>query len=346
MSELTKVNASEFGLNENQSSEILKGLDQIINERTVLEKQYSEVIQLEITEKNIPLFKSLRLQISKNRTQGINKWHAANKEFYLRGGQFVDAIKRKEIAENERMESNLLENEKYFENLEAQRLKDLQEKRESELSKFVEDASERDLSGMDVDVWAAFIEVKKNEFNTRIEAEKKTETERIEKEKAEAEERLRIKEENDRLKKEAEEAEAKRIVEEAARKKEEEKRQAEAKAQAEKLEAEKRKAQQEFEAKLKAEREEKERIEKQDREKREKLEAEIQAEKDRKELEAKKEAELVEAELSKGDAEKVKDLIKDLETLKTKYSFKSVANIKKYNDTKVLIDKVINHIKK
>jgi hypothetical protein len=52
------------------------------------------------------------------------------------------------------------------------------------------------------------------------------------------------------------------------------------------------------------------------------------------------------AELSKGDADKVKDLISDLEVLKNKYSFKSAKSNKMYQDVNVLIDKVINHITK
>jgi len=54
----------------------------------------------------------------------------------------------------------------------------------------------------------------------------------------------------------------------------------------------------------------------------------------------------LEAELNKGDAAKVKDLIADLESLKTKYSFKSAKNKKMYSDVNLLIDKVINHIHK
>ncbi|MCP4987282.1 MAG: hypothetical protein GY928_14885 [Colwellia sp.] len=80
--------------------------------------------------------------------------------------------------------------------------------------------------------------------------------------------------------------------------------------------------------------------------KREKLEAELKA-KEEAELKAKQEEEArKQAELNKGDAAKVKDLISELETLKTKYSFKSAKNNKMYSDVGLLIDKVVNHIKK
>ena len=52
------------------------------------------------------------------------------------------------------------------------------------------------------------------------------------------------------------------------------------------------------------------------------------------------------AELNKDDAVKIQDLINDLTVLKTKYTFKSKSNQKKYEDVGILIEKVINHIKK
>lgn len=90
-----------------------------------------------------------------------------------------------------------------------------------------------------------------------------------------------------------------------------------------------------YEAKLKTERDERERVQKE-------LEAKAEAERKAKEAEEAR----IQSELNKGDAAKVKDLIHDLETLKTKYSFKSAKNKKMYADVSVLIDKVINHIKK
>ena len=51
-------------------------------------------------------------------------------------------------------------------------------------------------------------------------------------------------------------------------------------------------------------------------------------------------------ELNKDDAAKVKDLISDLQELKTKYSFMSESNQKMYSSVGVLLSKVVEHIKK
>ena len=53
----------------------------------------------------------------------------------------------------------------------------------------------------------------------------------------------------------------------------------------------------------------------------------------------------LQAELNKGDADKVNDLIADLEVLKTKYAFKSAKNKKMYAEVGVLLDKIVGHIK-
>lgn len=66
-----------------------------------------------------------------------------------------------------------------------------------------------------------------------------------------------------------------------------------------------------------------------------------------KELERIKEAERQrQAELNKGDEDKMKDLISDITALKTKYNFKSKYNKRMYNDFGYLVDKIINRIKK
>lgn len=95
----------------------------------------------------------------------------------------------------------------------------------------------------------------------------------------------------------------------------------------------KQKEEEEKEAQLKKEREERARLERENKERIEKEEKEKEAEQAR-----------IQAELTKGDSDKVIDLVKDLNNLKTKYSFKSKKNQKMYVDVSMLLDKIINHI--
>ena len=80
--ELVKVKASDYGLDETKAQEITKGLKTILEEREVLKEQYKECISLEITPESILRYKEVRLMIRDNRTKGIEVWHK-NKRYIL-----------------------------------------------------------------------------------------------------------------------------------------------------------------------------------------------------------------------------------------------------------------------
>ena len=249
MENLTTIEAKNYGIEETRANELIGNLPQIQEERNVLQEQYREVIKLDIEETNTSkIAKELRLKIVKNRTQGIGVWHKTTKDFFLKGGQFVDAIKRKEEAVNIQMEETLEQIEKYAENKEKERLAKLQADRLELISPYLENIFGLDLAIMSDEMFENFLIGSKQKHEAKIEAEK-LESERIEKERlAEIERQKAIEDENIRLKKEAEE-----------------------KKKALELE---RKAQAEKEAKLKAEADAKLKAE---REAKEKLEAEIKA---------------------------------------------------------------------
>lgn len=250
---IIKVNYEEFGIEPKQANEIIGGLPQILNERSVLEAQFNEVLIMDIEHyETSKKARELRLLIQKNRTQGINAWHKTTKDYFLKGGQFVDAIKRKEVSINERMESDLEAIEKHQEIKEQKRLDELEAKRieiAKELNEFLPfGVSFRLLSDDDFD---KLIQGAKLQKQAKEESDKKAELERIEAERKAEEERKRIFEENERLKKEAlqqqKKIEAERLRIEEERKAEEKKRALELA----KIEAERKKEREEAERKQK-----------------------------------------------------------------------------------------------
>jgi len=312
---------SAYGLEESQAKEITIGLSTIKKERDALIESFENVIQEEISEENIPMFKTLRLQIRDNRTKGIEPWHKSNKAYFLAGGRFVDAIKNREVQVNTRMEDALMSCEKHYEIQEAKKLQELQTKREDLIDEFLFEGEEhREYAKMDDELWRAIFDSKKKAHSDWIKAEKKAEENRVAKEKADEAARIAMIAENEKLKK-----------------------QAEAKAKSDKIEADKRakaeaKVKAVADAKLKKEQDAKQAL-------LDKLKANQEAEAKRLAKEAellKAKADAEQAELSKGDADKVKDLINDLEALKTKYSFKSAKYKKTYLDTGLLIDKIVS----
>ena len=303
------VNPSDYGLDVVKAKEMTNGLSTILGERVILTDAYKEVISMDITKENLSVFKGLRIRIRDNRTKGIESWHKANKSFYLAGGRFVDAIKNKEVIENNRMEKALLGAENHFLNLAKEELAKIQGERVLEISKYVSLDKVIDFSAMDEDVWEAYRDAKKKTYLKQIEIELQVERERQAILQAEKDEQNRIKKENDKLRAEAKEVERlakiesdKRIKEDQEREekaaselkernrlakiesdklvKQQEKEKAKIAADLKQIKAVEDKRFAEFEAKLKKEREASELIKKQETEKRKKLEAELKVKKD------------------------------------------------------------------
>lgn len=133
--ELT-VLAEKFSIDEMEAKRIIGNtLPVIKEERSEYEKQYLDIVKMDIENPETwKLAKELRLKIVKNRTQGFGAWHKTNKEMFLRGGQFVDAIHRTEILLNQKMEEDLREIELHEEKLERKRIDELRNLRINELS--------------------------------------------------------------------------------------------------------------------------------------------------------------------------------------------------------------------
>lgn len=300
------VKAEDFGIEEKQERELLAGLPQIKKERDVLEEQYSKVILLDVEcPDSWKKARELRLLIQKNRTQGINAWHKNAKDYFLKGGQFVDAIKRKESAINERMESQLMEIEKFEEIQRKRKIDELNQKRIQEIEPYSEFVPFGvNLGEMDNEDYTKLFNGAKMQFDAeqerlRVEEAKRIEDERINNLHNERKNRILdlwrfvsdkdqnfgklseeefdtlhadleaaqsdFEKEQERIRKENERLEKERAALEAERKRERE-------------EAYRKKK--ELEEKARKEREEAELKAKKEREEREKLEAKIKAEKE------------------------------------------------------------------
>jgi len=327
----------------------------------------SEAESGEITPELMAKAKRLRLDIGKIRIK-TGKLKDKEKQEARRESKAIQGVHNILVWAVKDKEDKLKEIEKHYERIEEQRIEQLQSERVEALSPYVEDAEERRLGDMDTDVWEAYFNGKKQQYLDRVEAERIAEEERKEKERiaairAEREKQLRpyfqfvpdnhpdfgeledsewedffaemkqakevydkeqekIRKENERLQKEAKKAAEKAKKERKAREKEEAKRKA--------------KEEEEREARQAAEREAKRKQE----ELESKLKAKEEAERKAKEEEEKRK----QAELSKKDSDKIKDLVKSLENIKTSFTFESKNNKAMYKSVGELIDKTINYI--
>lgn len=373
--EIVKIDPKEFGIEDTKAADIQAQFQPMLDKMVELENDYNEVLALPVEEKETAKkARELRLKYMKIRTATLDI-HKKQKAFYLAGGRFVDGWMNAQKFASLGKEEKLEEIEKYAENLEKQRLAELQQSRMEQLAPYeVENLDSLNLSGMADNVWENFLAG----TITNYEAKKKAEQEAREAEEKrlaeEAAERERVRLENERLKKEAEELKALRdarsklispyiqfvgdfnatlelsdeefnaALEQAKTAKAEYDEQQRLKAEAEEAERnrlidEQKKKNIEEAAKRKAAEEQA----KKEREEREAAEKALAAEKQRQaDLEAEAER-LAELELSKGDKDKMKSLIDDLNGLKTKYQFKSKKHKALYDSICELITKTVTY---
>ena len=374
--EIVKIDPKEFGIEDSKAADIAAQFQPMLDKMVELETSYNEVIQMPIEERETAKkARELRLKYMKIRTATLDI-HKKQKAFYLAGGKFVDGWKNAQHFASMGKEEKLEEIEKYAENLEKQRIADLQKSREEQLQPYgVDNVETLNLGVMPDSVWDNFLAGTITNYNAKIQAEKdaaEAEKKRLQEEEAERE---RIRLENEQLRKEAEEREKQIEAEKAALKAirdarseeikpyvsfvadlntllesdeetylsvlNEVKRTAEAKWEADRQKA----AEEEAKRQAEIEAQRKKNIE----EARKRKEAEDAAAKLQKELDDRKrkeeeEAAAKEAELGKGDKAKMESLIKDLNELKTKYSFKSKKHTQIQAATNELISKIVTYI--
>ena len=204
MNDIIKINPSDYGLEDSKASEISAMFKPMLAKMVDLEKEYNEVIKLELSDETCAKAKELRLQYVKTRT-GTAKIHKELKQFYLQGGRFVDGWKNAQLMASQGIEDTLMNIEKHFEILEEKRIAELQETRSREVSRYSDDFDlmPNNLGEMPEDVWSKYLTGAKTLYEVRVEAERKVAEERIAKEKAEAKEREKFRIENELLKQEA-----------------------------------------------------------------------------------------------------------------------------------------------
>ena len=184
---------------------------------------------------------------------------------------------------------------------------------------------------------AAKVESDKRDAAAKVEQDKREATAKKEQESRDKAEAMRVAKE--KAEQEARDAvEAKRIAEE---KKAQDERDRLAKVEADKVLKEKEAS----EAKLAEKQKELERVEAEEKSKREALEAELKAKKDADALAEKQKEDARQAELSKGDGDKIVDLIAAFDSIKESVMFDSAKNKKLFVNVQALCDKVIKYIK-
>lgn len=349
------------GIEVSKSQQIKAIFEPMANMLSQFEASYDTLIGITeetgVTEEIIKQAKRLRLDIGQVRIK-TEKLRIAQKQEYLIAGKAIDGVSNILKWAVTDKENKLKEIENYFIVKEQERLKKLQVSRANQISLYLEDAQTRRLSDMEDDVWEAYFNSKKKEYEDRLEAEKQA---KLEKELRDIQEALRweradiikpyynfFNDENIDLGKITND-EFEIILHNLKTKKSEyDKEQSKTKEENERLkkeiarkEKERKVEKEKNEVKLKNERDANKLIVKAEKVKQDRLEEELKTKEDA-ELKEKQDKEIaIQAELNKDDSDKIKDLMNDLVLLKTKYSFKSDGNKVLHSRVNCLIDSII-----
>lgn len=164
MSQIVKIDPAEYGLTDQTAKNIKAQFLPMLNKMEELEEEYNEIINLPIQSKETQnMAKQLRQKYVKVRT-GTAKIHKEQKDFYLKGGKFVDGWKNAQIMASSDKEERLKEIEEYEIRLEQKRQDDLHEERLSKLAPYIDDSTGLSLGSMPDDVWQAYLTGKKKSF--------------------------------------------------------------------------------------------------------------------------------------------------------------------------------------
>ena len=288
---LVKVSAQDFGLQSTEAAKVEAVFLPMLAKMNELETEFNEIVSLPIEPTTIKKAKELRLRYVKIRT-GTAEIHKGAKEYYRKGGLFVDAWKNAQAFASQGKEQKLEDIEKHFERLEAERKAKLKEERLIKLISLCDTPEMYPLESMSDAAFDHLLNGMKLAKQAKEDSERKAEEDRIAKEKADQEEQERIRLENERLKKEAEIAEIERkrqeqlLEEERAKAEKERKRAVEEKAAIEEAARKEREA---IESKARKEKEAAEALAKAEKEKSMAAQRAIEekARKEREELERK-----------------------------------------------------------
>lgn len=182
--EIVKIDAAQFGIEENKAKEIAAQFQPMLDKMIELETEFNAILERANTEINqsvVSEAKALRLKYVKIRT-GTSDIHKAQKAFYLAGGRFVDGWKNAQEFASQGIESKLEAIEKHFENIEKERIAKLQSERSDALQLYGVDTTHLSLGTMSDEVWDNFFAGTKLNYENRIAAEKKAEAEKLENE--------------------------------------------------------------------------------------------------------------------------------------------------------------------
>jgi len=213
--EMVKVEAQDYGLEQDKAKEIEMGFTPAITALNELKPEFDLIIQQEISPELCLQAGELRKKFVKIRTNTASI-HKSLKAFYLAGGRFVDAWKNKQLTISEQVEGKLKEIEEHYIRIEQAKKEERAKERLVKLQAIENTGEGIDVLNLPDELFATVLKGLETEYKERKQAEAQAEADRIKAEQERIKEDQRIREENQKLKTEAE-AKEKALAEERAK---------------------------------------------------------------------------------------------------------------------------------
>ena len=170
MKEELTIKPETFGLTTEKGISILESFNPKLTELSALQQEYTELIKKEITLELVAEAKVFYKQITTFESS-LNTIHKAEKDFYLQGGRFVDALKNKGIVHSAEMKVKVKAIVDYYANIEKAKLVELEVERRNLLEPFYKETHLLDLRTMADDVFENFLSAKKATHELEVKAQ-------------------------------------------------------------------------------------------------------------------------------------------------------------------------------
>lgn len=154
---IVQIKPEDFGLTSETAANIAAQFKPMLAKMEELEDEFNEVVKMPMGEPSTEkAAQALLRKYVKVRT-GTAAIHKKQKDFYLKGGRFVDGWKNAQLMASHGKEEKLERIVNYRKELEAQRIQKLQEERAELIAPYVDDTTALDLGRMSEETFQTYL---------------------------------------------------------------------------------------------------------------------------------------------------------------------------------------------
>jgi hypothetical protein len=154
---IVQIKPEDFGLTSETAANIAAQFKPMLAKMEELENEFNEVVKMPLAEPSTEKAANELLRKYVKVRTGTAAIHKEQKDFYLKGGRFVDGWKNAQLMASHGKEEALERIVNYRKELEAQRIQKLQEERAELIARYVDDTTALDLGRMSEETFQTYL---------------------------------------------------------------------------------------------------------------------------------------------------------------------------------------------